>query len=38
LNDAEITQIAVFKGMNEHGFIQWFAKLRPDRRGLALRE
>jgi len=38
LNDAEIARLAVFKGMSEHEFIQQFAKLRADRRGLALRE
>jgi hypothetical protein len=38
LNDAEITRLAAFKGLSEHDFIQRFAKLRPDRRGLALRE
>lgn len=30
--------MAAFKGMSEHDFIQQFAKLRPDRRGLALKE
>jgi hypothetical protein len=38
LNDAEITRLAAFKGMSEHDFIQQYAKLRPDRRGLALKE
>ena len=38
LNDAEITRLAAFKGMSERDFIQRYAKLRADRRGLALRE
>jgi Fe-S-cluster containining protein len=38
LHDAEITRLAAFKGMSEHDFIQQFAKLRADRRGLALKE
>ena len=38
LNYAEITRLAAFKGLSEHDFIQQFAKLRPDRRGLALKE
>ena len=38
LNDAEITRLAAFKGLSEHDFIQQFARLRPDRRGLALKE
>ena len=38
LSEAEITRIAAFKGLSEHDFIQKFAKLRPDRRGLALKE
>jgi len=38
LNDAEITRLAAFKGLSESDFIQQFAKLRPDRRGLALQE
>jgi Fe-S-cluster containining protein len=38
LNDAEIARLAAFKGLSEHDFIQQFAKLRADRRGLALRE
>jgi Fe-S-cluster containining protein len=38
LNEAEISRLARFKGMSEHHFIQQFAKLRADRRGLALKE
>lgn len=38
LSDEEITRLAAFKGLSEHDFIQQFAKLRPDRRGLALKE
>ena len=38
LNDAEIARLAAFKQMSEHDFIQRFAKLRADRRGLALKE
>ena len=38
LSDAEITRLAAFKGLGEYDFIQQFARLRPDRRGLALKE
>jgi uncharacterized protein len=38
LSDAEITRLAAFKNLSEHDFIQQFAKLRADRRGLALKE
>ena len=38
LHDAEITRLAAFKGLSEHDFIQRYAKLRADRRGLALKE
>jgi len=38
LSDAEITRLAGFKNLTEHDFIQQFAKLRADRRGLALQE
>ena len=38
LHDTEIARLATFKGLSEHDFIQQFAKLRPDRRGLALKE
>jgi Fe-S-cluster containining protein len=38
LSDEEITRLAAFKGLTEHDFIQQFAKLRADRRGLALKE
>lgn len=30
--------MAAFKGLSEHDFIQQYAKLRADRRGLALKE
>lgn len=38
LNEAEITRLAAFKGLSEHDFIQQFTKLRPDRRGLSLKD
>jgi len=38
LSAEEITRLAAFKGLSEHDFIQQFAKLRSDRRGLALKE
>lgn len=38
LNEEEITRLAAFKGLSEHDFIQRYAKLRADRRGLALKE
>jgi Fe-S-cluster containining protein len=38
LTDAEITRLAVFKGVSEHEFIQRFTRLRHDRQGLALQE
>jgi Fe-S-cluster containining protein len=38
LIDEEISRLAAFKGMSERDFIQQFAKLRPDHRGLALKE
>jgi len=38
LSDTEITRLAAFKSLSEHDFIQRFAKLRADRRGLALKE
>jgi len=38
LTEAEITQLAAFKGVSENDFIQQFMRLRPDRRGLALQE
>lgn len=38
LSDEEITRLAAFKKLSEHDFIQQFAQLRPDRRGLALKE
>ena len=36
ITDAEISRLAVFKGMTEHAFIQEFTRLRDDRQGLAL--
>jgi Fe-S-cluster containining protein len=38
LTDEEITRLAVFKGLSEFDFIQQFTRLRPDRRGLALKD
>lgn len=38
LGDAEIARLAAFKNLSEHDFIQQFAILRADRRGLALKE
>ena len=38
MSDTEITRLAAFKQMSEHDFIQRFARLRPDRRGLALKD
>lgn len=38
LSDAEISRLAAFKQLSEHDFIQQFARLRADRRGLALKE
>jgi len=38
LSDKEITQLAEFKGLSEHDFIQRFTRLRHDRCGLALME
>ena len=38
LNDAEIARLAAFLRLSEHDFIRRYAKLRADRRGLALRE
>jgi Fe-S-cluster containining protein len=38
LTDAEITRLAVFKGLNEHDFIQEFTRLSLSRRGLVLKE
>lgn len=36
LTEAEITRLALFKGMAEPEFIQQFTRLTHDRRGLAL--
>lgn len=38
LSDAEISQLAAFKGMAEFDFIQQHTRLTSDRRGLALRD
>jgi Fe-S-cluster containining protein len=38
LSDAEITRLAAFKNLSEHDFIQQFTRLRPDKRGLALKD
>ncbi len=38
LTDSEITGLAALRGISEFDFIQAFTRLRPDRRGLALRE
>lgn len=38
LTDEEIAQLAAFKGISEHEFIQRFTRLRSDRQGLALEE
>jgi hypothetical protein len=38
LTDAEIRQLAAFKGISENEFIQQFTRLRADRQGLALQE
>jgi hypothetical protein len=38
LTEAEIAQLAAFKGLSEPDFIEQFTRLRPDRRGLALLE
>ncbi len=36
LSEAEISRLAVFKGLTESDFIQQFTRLTRDRRGLAL--
>jgi Fe-S-cluster containining protein len=36
LTEAEIAQLAAFKQLSEHDFIQQFTRLRHDRAGLAL--
>ena len=38
VTDAELSQLAAFKGLSEDDFIQRFMRLRPDRRGLVLQE
>jgi Fe-S-cluster containining protein len=38
LTEAEIRRIAAFQGLAENEFIQEFTRLRPDRRGLALKD
>lgn len=38
LCEDEIRDLALHLGLDEHAFIQRYARLRPDRRGLALEE
>ena len=38
LSEVEIAQLAAYKGVSEHEFIERFTRLRVDRRGLALKE
>jgi len=38
LREGELARLAAHLGMSEHDFIQQFMRLRPDRRGLALKE
>lgn len=38
LTDNELARLAGFKGMAEHDFIQQFMRLRPDRRGVTLKD
>jgi len=38
LSDAEITRMAAFLGVSEFDFIQYYTRLRLDRRGLALQD
>lgn len=38
LSNEEITRLAMFKGLCEHDFIQQYARLRQDKRGLALKD
>lgn len=38
LTDAEVARLAAFHSLTEFDFIQEYMRLRPDRRGLALRE
>jgi len=38
LDDDTISRLAVFLQLSEHDFIQRYTRLRPDRRGLALRD
>jgi Fe-S-cluster containining protein len=38
LDDETIARLAAFKGLGEFEFIQQFTRLRPDKRGLALRD
>ena len=38
MSEAEIAQLASFKGISEQQFIDEFMRLRKDRRGLALKE
>lgn len=38
LDETEITRLAEFTGLSEHDFIQRYARLTADRRGLALED
>ncbi len=38
LSEAEVTRLALFKGLSEFDFIQLHTRLRADRQGLALQE
>ena len=38
LSDEEITRLAAFNRLDEREFIERFTRLRPDRRGLSLKE
>jgi len=38
VTNEEIARLATFKRLSEHDFIQKFTRLRPDRRGLALKD
>lgn len=38
MSDVEIRQLADFRGVSEHDFIQRYTRLRQDRQGLVLEE
>ena len=38
MREGELARLAAHLGLSEHDFIQQFMRLRPDRRGLALKE